>query len=304
MDNDNQEPDQTPQAATMDSDSPLSPRIMAVATLKRAASLREGAPSSSANASPASALPPRAAGLARPAVLERSASDAARRLAMAKLTGEKVTGCVIFLQLVQHACAKATWSRRPMIMPKVPLPTLADLQARHEQKAAAASPHDDDAGDSSHAASSSLSRSASASAASSPLYTGRSLVASPMGLERSASAASSSKRSVRSPNLQQSPSIDAVTAGFFDNAVAPEASTSQVSYADQRQEARSNLIRKLSRGRQATGAAAAARERAAQRDTEAGDSKLDISEDASTASSLQIAAEIGRLTFMDGTCVR
>lgn len=190
-----------------------------------------------------------------------------------------------------------------MVMPKVPLPTLADLQARHEQKSAAAgAPHnDDDAQDSLHAASSSLSRSASASAASSPLFTGRSLVASPMGLERSASAASSSKQSVRSPNLQQSPSIDAVTAGFFDNAVAPEASTSQVSYADQRQEARSNLIRKLSRGRQATGAAAAARERAAQRDTEAANSKLDIPED---ASSLQMAAESGRLTFMAGTCVR
>jgi hypothetical protein len=60
--------------------SPKSPRQLAVQAIKRAASLREG------NGSTAQSSP---RGVARLG-LERSASDAARRMAMAKLTGETI----------------------------------------------------------------------------------------------------------------------------------------------------------------------------------------------------------------------
>jgi hypothetical protein len=103
---------------------PFSPRAMAIQQLKRAASVREAAGrreeqqphqqhlqlSASDHGHSQASLSPAASSLASPGIgmspsmsrapsikrlgLERSASDAARRMAMAKLTGEKVTACV------------------------------------------------------------------------------------------------------------------------------------------------------------------------------------------------------------------
>lgn len=77
-------------------DSPLSPRILAVQALKRAASVREGNQNGNNNSN--GSLARSASQLSSPRIanlgLERSASDAARRMAMAKLTGEKIVAWV------------------------------------------------------------------------------------------------------------------------------------------------------------------------------------------------------------------
>ena len=72
--------------------SPKSPRQLAVQAIRRAASVREG------NGSAAQHSP---RGVARMG-LERSASDAARRLAMAKLTGETIVAWVCFIRHERH----------------------------------------------------------------------------------------------------------------------------------------------------------------------------------------------------------
>lgn len=83
-DNDNQ-----PSGLQRSNTRPTTPRKLAVDQLRRAASLRDASNGGSLSRSNSTAVgaSPRVARMG----LERSASDAARRIAMAKLTGEKIT---------------------------------------------------------------------------------------------------------------------------------------------------------------------------------------------------------------------
>lgn len=134
-------------------------------------------------------------------------------------------------------------------LPAGPLPSLADLQARHEQRLGIASPEPVPS-TSSHSPPQGLSRNPSSASTS---------------LSRQLSAASA--RTGMSHNLSRNPSLARSLAGGahspmsgHDNDVTHdglEDEEAKQRRTDERQEARSNLIRKLSRGRLAGAAAAA-----------------------------------------------
>ena len=144
-------------------------------------------------------------------------------------------------------------------VPKTPLhtgppPSLADLQARAEQRLALASPEP--------AHSTSLSRNNS-SASGGMLSRNNSTMSHTM-LSRSPSAASSGlsrNASLARARGAMSPSQSAGDMSIEEEPATEEGQELQKK-TEERQEARTNLIRKLSRGRLAAGAAAGARERA------------------------------------------
>lgn len=141
-------------------------------------------------------------------------------------------------------------------MPKTPLPTgplpsLADLQARAELRLAMGSPEQGG-----------LSR--NGSLASHGMLSRNNSTASHAMLSRSPSAAStglSRNASMARARGMVSPSHSSGDVSIEEE--GPQDADEAQKKTDERQEARSNLIRKLSRGRLAAGAAAEARERAA-----------------------------------------